>query len=443
MKRILISDKFTFGKLIRYAVPSIIMLIFTSLYGVVDGLFVSNVVGDDAFTAVNLFMPVFYLFGALGTLLGSGGAALIAKLLGERRDEDARGFLSCLTILTVVTAAAITAVTVAFMPNIASALGAKGDVHTHCVRYGRIMLAGLTPFMLQFFFQYLFAVAERPKFGLVITLCAGATNMLGDFLLIYVAKAGVVGAAAATVVGECVGGIVPLVFFFRKKDNRLYYAKPKFEARTIGKVCVNGSSELLSAVSTSLVNMLYNFQLLKYIGNDGVVAFGIIMYVSFIFVGCYMGFSVGTAPIVGYNYGAQNSEELKSVLKKSLIFIGAASGVLTVAAEALAKPLAMIFVNYDKQLLELTVRAIRIFSLSFLLSGFNIYASAFFTALNNGVVSAAISVSRTLVFQIGAVLLVPLAFGLNGIWSATIVAEALSLVISVVMLTTLKKRYRY
>lgn len=443
MKRILISDKFTFGKLIRYAVPSIIMLIFTSLYGVVDGLFVSNVAGDDAFTAVNLFLPVFYLLGALGMLLGSGGAALIAKLLGEQRDGDARGFLSGLTILTVAAAGVITALTIAFMPQIASALGAKGDVHTHCVRYGRIMLAGLTPFMLQFFFQYLFAVAERPKFGLVITLCAGATNMLGDFVLIYVLKTGVTGAAIATVCGECVGGIVPLIYFFFKKGNRLYYAKPRFEAKTIGKACVNGSSELLSGVSTSVVNMLYNFQLLKYIGNDGVVAFGIIMYVSFIFVGCYMGFSVGTAPIIGYNYGAQNTDELKSVLKKSLIFIGASAGVLTVAAEALAKPLAMIFVNYDKELLELTVRAIRIFSISFLISGFNIYASAFFTALNNGVVSAIISTSRTLVFQIGAVMLIPLAFGLNGIWGATAVAEALSLVISVVMLTTLRKRYRY
>ncbi len=443
MKRILISDKFTFGKLIRYAVPSVIMLIFTSLYGVVDGLFVSNVAGDAAFTAVNLFLPVFYLLGALGMLLGSGGAALIAKLLGEKRDGDARGFFAGLTVLTVAAAGILTALTVAFMPNIAKALGAEGEVYAHCVRYGRIMLAGLTPFMLQFFFQYLFAVAERPKFGLVITLCAGATNMLGDFLLIYVAKTGVTGAAIATVVGECVGGVVPLVYFFFRNGNRLYYAKPRFEPRTIGKACMNGASELLTGVSTSVVNMLYNFQLLKYIGNDGVVAFGIIMYVSFIFVGCYLGFSVGTAPIIGYNYGAQNSDELKSVFKKSLIFIGATAGVLTAAAMALAKPLAMIFVSYDEKLLELTVRAIRIFSISFLISGFNIYASAFFTALNNGVVSAAISVSRTLVFQVGAVLLIPLAFRLNGIWSATVVAEALTLIISVVMIVAFRRRYDY
>lgn len=443
MQRILISDKFTFGKLLRYAAPSIIMIIFTSAYGVVDGLFVSNFTGDAAFAAINLFLPIFYLFGAAGMLLGSGGAALISKLIGEGREEDARRNFTALTIVIVAFAGVITAVSIPLMPRIATALGASEEVYTHCVKYGIVMLAGLIPFMLQSYFQYLFSVAERPKLGLLITVGAGVTNMIGDFLLIYVANMGVIGAALATVVGECVGGVIPLIYFFFKKGKRLYYARPQFDGRTIGKICVNGSSELLTGVSTSIVNMVYNFQLLKYIGDDGVVAFGVLMYVSFIFVGCYIGFSVGTAPIIGYNYGAQNVSELKSVFKKSLIFIAGAAVVMTALAELLARPLSMIFVSYDRELLDLSVLALRLFAISFIISGFNIYASAFFTALNNGVVSAVISTARTLVFQIGAVLVIPLIFGINGIWLATVVAEGLSLIISVGMILGLRKKYGY
>lgn len=443
MRRILISDRFTFGRLIRFAVPSIVMVIFTSLYGIIDGLFVSNIVGDDAFAAVNLFLPLFYLLGAVGFLLGSGGCALIAKLFGEQKDGEARGHFSGLVILTTAVAAIFTVFTTVFMPQIATALGARDAAHDYCTEYGIIMLLGLAPFTLQSFFQYFFAVADRPKTGLVITVCAGVTNIIGDFLLIYVADLGVVGAAVATLAGECVGGFVPLIYFFVKRDNRLYLSKPKFAPKAICKICLNGSSELLTSVSTSLVNMIYNFQLLRYVGNNGVVAFGVIMYISFIFIGCYLGFSVGTTPIIGYNYGAKNSDELKNVLGKSLLFISLAAVAMTAASEALARPLAMIFVSYDAELLDLSTRALRIFSISFLLSGFNIYASAFFTSLNNGVVSAVISVSRTLVFQICAVFLLPLIFGLNGIWSATVCAEALSLAVSVALLFAYRKRYGY
>lgn len=441
--RIQISDKFTFGKLLRFTVPSVIMVIFTSLYGIVDGLFVSNFAGDDAFTAINLFLPIFYILGSVGFLLGSGGCALIAKLLGEGDEDGARRNFGGLVIITTAVGAVFTAVMIPFMPKIAIALGATGDVIEHCTVYGIIMLGGLVPFTLQTFFQYFFAVADRPKLGLAITVCAGATNILGDFLLIYVAKAGVSGAAAATVIGECVGGIIPLVYFFVKKGKTLYFGKPAFAPKTIGKICVNGSSEMITNLSVSAVSVIYNFQLLKYVGNAGVIAYGVIMYVSFIFVGCFLGFSVGTAPIIGYNYGAKNTDELKSVFKKSLLFYAIAAVAMTVAAELLAKPLAMIFVSHDAELLDFSTRAIRIFSVSFLISGFNIYASAFFTALNNGVISALVSVSRTLVFQIGAVFLMPLLFGIDGIWGATAVAELFTLVISFLCTVILRKKYGY
>lgn len=418
------------------------MVIFTSLYGIVDGLFVSNFGGDDAFAAVNLFMPLFYILGSIGFLLGSGGCAIIAKLFGEGNDDKARRSYSGLLIITVVIGAVLMGATLPFMPRIAVALGANSDTHEYCTLYGTIMLAGLVPFILQSFFQYFFAVADRPKFGLIITVAAGLTNIIGDFLLIYVAGLGVVGAAVATIIGECVGSVIPLIFFF-KKGKRLYFGKPAFDIRAIGKVCANGSSEMITNLSVSSVSVVYNLQLLKYIGNAGVVAYGVIMYVSFIFIGCFLGFSVGTAPIIGYNYGADNRAELKKVFKMSLVFYAVAAAVMTVASEALATPLAMIFVGYNKGLLALTIRALRLFSISFLISGFNIYASAFFTALNNGVLSAAISLSRTLVFQIGAVFIAPLVLGVDGIWCATVFAELLTLVISIAFIFRFRRKYGY
>lgn len=443
MRRIQISDNFTFGRLLRFAIPSIVMVIFTSLYGIIDGLFVSNFAGDEAFAAVNLFLPIFYILGSVGFMLGSGGCALIAKLLGEKNENGARRSFSGLLILTVGVGAVFTAITIVFLPQIAYALGARNAVYDYCKTYGTVMLIGLVPFTLQTFFQYFFAVANRPKLGLAITVGAGFSNIFFDFIFVYIAKMGVSGAAWATVIGECVGGIVPLLYFFFRNGKTLYFEKPSFNIRAMGKVAVNGLSEMITNVSVSAVSVIYNLQLLKYIGNNGVVTYGIIMYVSFIFIGFYLGFSVGTAPIIGYNYGAKNSDELKNVFKKSLLFYAVSAVIMTALAEALATPLCMIFVGYNDALLSLATTAIRIFSVSLLLSGFNIYASAFFTALNNGIISAVISLSRTLVFQIGAVFIMPLIFGINGIWSATIAAELLTLIISVAMTAAYRKKYDY
>lgn len=444
MAQISISDKFTFGRLLRFAAPSIIMVIFTSLYGIVDGLFVSNFAGDDAFAAINLFMPLFYILGSAGFLLGSGGCAFIAKLFGEQREGEARRHFTGLTLLATGTGALFTCVITPFMPQIATLLGADENTHAYCVTYGYIMLGGLVPFLLQSYFQYFFAVADRPKTGLIITVAAGMTNVIGDFLLIFVFDLGVIGAAVATIVGAAVGGIIPLVYFLIKRDGRLFLSKPSFKPRDMGAVCVNGSSEMVTNISVSTVSVIYNLQLLKYIGdNSGVIAYGVIMYVSFIFIGCFLGFSVGTAPIIGYNYGAQNTDELKNVFKKSMLFYVIAAVVMTVLSEALATPLAYIFVGHDKKLLELSAHALRLFSFSFLISGFNIYASALFTALNNGVLSAVISISRTLVLQIGAVFIMPLIFDIDGIWSATIAAELLTFAVSAIIVLAQRKKYMY
>ncbi len=443
MQQIRISDNFTFGKLLRFALPTIIMVIFTSLYGIVDGLFVSNFAGDGAFAAVNLFLPIFYIAGSIGMLLGSGGCALIAKLFGEGEDNSARRVFTGLIIIVTGIGAAITLTAVWFMPKIAILLGASGETAELCTLYGTIMICGLVPFMLQSFFQYFFAVADRPKLGLFITVAAGVTNAIGDFVFMYAFKWGVTGAAVATIIGECVGGVVPLVWFFSKKGKKLYMAKPSFAPKTIGKVCANGSSEFFTSISVSLISIIYNFQLLKYIGEAGVEAYGVIMYVSSVFVGCFMGYAVGTSPIVGYHYGAENRDELKNVFKKSMLFYAIASVVLTALSIALATPLSMIFVSYDEELLSLTVKALRIFSLSFLASGFNIYASAFFTALNNGVISAVISIARTLAIQVIAVYVMPLMFGLNGIWCAPIASELSCIILSAVFIITNRKKYGY
>lgn len=443
MKSVHISDHFTYGKLLRFAYPSMIMVIFTSIYGVVDGLFVSNVNGDDAFAAVNLFLPVFYILSSVGFMLGSGGAALISKLFGEQDEKTARRHFGGLLIIVCGVSAVFTLSTVFVMPQIATVLGAEDEVYAYCVSYGRWMLGGLPLFILQTYFQYYFAVADKPKLGLIITVAAGVTNMLGDFLLIYVARLGVVGAAIATIIGEAVGGALPLVYFFVKKGKRLYFAKPIFRIKDIAKICANGSSELLANLSSSVVAVMYNFQLMRYIGTDGVVAYGVLMYVAFLFVGCYLGYSVGTAPIIGYHYGAQNKDELKNVYKKSLVFNAVAAALMFGISQALARPLASVFVGYDENLLDLTTHALRIYSVSFLLSGFNIYASGFFTALNNGLISATIAMVRTFAAQALAVFILPLMFGLNGIWTATIAAEIISIIVTVTMFIVYRKRYGY
>ena len=437
-----LSEHFTYKKLIQFTIPTIIMMIFTSIYGVVDGLFVSNCVGSDAFAGVNLIMPALMILGAIGFMIGTGGSALVSKTMGEGNKEKANQYFSMLLYVVTIIGFIFTVIGLIVMEPVAKLLGAEGNLVEICVTYGRTLIIALIPFMLQNCFQSFLIVAEKPRMGLIISIITGVLNMILDFLFIYVFKMGVFGAAVATGISQLIGGIVPLIYFIKKSET-LKLVKTKFELKPILQACANGSSEMVTNVSMSLVNMLYNLQLMKYAGSDGVVAYGIIMYVSFIFSGTYMGYSIGSAPIVGYHYGAKNKEELKSLLKKSLKLLTITSIVMTAIGELLAKPLASIFVSYDANLLDMTVNAIRIFSISYLISGINIFASSFFTALNNGVVSAAISFLRTLLFQIAMIFILPLIWGLNGIWIAVVFAEVLALIVSITFLVVNRKKYQY
>lgn len=441
--KIQLSEHFTYKKLIKFTIPTIIMMIFTSIYGVVDGIFISNCVGSDAFASVNLIMPVLMILGTIGFMVGTGGSALVSKTIGEGKKEKANEYFSMLNYFLVAVGFILTIVGLIFIRPISKLLGAKGDILEYCVIYGRVLLVALIPFLLQNSFQSFLVVAEKPQMGLKISIVAGITNMVLDFLFIYVFKWGVFGAAFATAISQIVGGMIPLVYFIRKNDTPLRITKAKFDKKALVQTCINGSSEMLTNVSTSLVNMLYNMQLMKFAGADGVVAYGVIIYVSFIFSGTYIGYSIGSAPIISYHYGAENKEELKTLLKQSIILLGITSVIMTICAEILAKLLASVFVSYDNNLLEMNTNAIRIFSISFIISGFNIFASSFFTALNNGVVSAAISFLRTLVFQIAMIFILPIIWGLNGIWFAVVFAEILALIISIIFLVCNRKKYQY
>lgn len=441
--KIQLSDHFSYSKLIKFTLPTIAMMIFTSIYGVVDGVFVSNCVGSDAFAAVNLIMPIIMILGSVGFMIGTGGSAIVSKTLGEGKKEKANEYFSMLVYLCDVSGVILSVIGIIFTGPIAVLLGAKGSIAKDCVTYGRTVFFMLTGLFLQNAFQSFLVVAEKPKLGLFVTLLAGFTNMFLDFLFVYVLRFGVFGAALATGISQFVGSVIPIIYFAGGKNNVLKLTKCRFNKDIIIKTCINGSSEMVTNMSMSLVNILYNMQLMKYIGTNGVVAYGIIMYVGFIFVGTYMGYAVGSAPVISYHYGAGNKDELKNLFKRSLTIIIVSSVVMTLIAEIIAGYLAGIFVSYDNNLLELTTEAIRIYAVSYLISGVNIFASSFFTALNNGVVSAVISFMRMFVFQIVMILLLPVVLGISGIWTAVIAAEVLSVVISVMFLVKNRKKYSY
>ncbi len=441
--KIELSEHFTYEKLIKFTIPTIIMMIFTSIYGAVDGIFVSNVVGSDSFAAVNLIMPALMIFGTIGFMIGTGGSALVSKTIGEGDIKKANRYFSMLIYLLIIVGLILSIIAVVTVKPMSKLLGAEGKILEECITYGTVLIMFLIPFVLQNCFQSFLIVAEKPTFGLVISIITGISNMILDWVFMYVLKQGIFGAALATGISQTIGGIVPLIYFIRPNKSKLRLVKTKIEWKAILQACVNGSSEMLTNLSLSLVNMLYNMQLMKYIGADGVVAYGIIMYVGFIFAGTYLGYSIGTAPIIGFHYGAGNTDELKSLLKKSIKLIGITSLIMTIIAEITSKILASIFVSYDIELLNMTANAIRIFSISYLISGFNIFSSSFFTALNNGIVSAAISFLRTLLFQIAMIFILPAIWGVNGIWLAVVFAEILALIVSIIFLYINREKYQY
>ena len=439
-----LSEHFTYKKIFRFALPSIVMMVFTSIYGVVDGTFVSNFVGKTPFAAVNLVWPFLMILGAFGFMIGTGGSALVAKTLGENKKEDANRYFTMLITLVVILGILLTIFGLIVVRPLSHALGAREQMLEDCVTYGRTLMIFNTAFMLQSVFQSLFITAEKPRLGLIMTVAAGLTNMVLDALFIAVFKWGLVGAALASGLSQCIGGILPLIYFLSSKnDTALKFVKTKLEGKVLLKACANGASELMTTVSSSLVSMLYNFQLMRLAGQNGIAAYGAVMYVEFAFIAVFIGYSIGTAPIVSYHYGSENHNEVKNMLQKSFKIMSVLGITMMVLAQILASPLAKVFVGYDKQLFDMTVHGFRLFSFYFILAGINIYASSFFTALNNGMISAIISFSRTLGFETLAVIILPIFLQLDGVWLAITVAEICAFVISISFLIAKREKYHY
>lgn len=438
-----LSDHFNYRRLLRFTLPSIVMMIFTSVYGVVDGFFVSNYVGKTPFAAVNFIMPFLMILGAIGFMFGAGGSALIAKTLGEGKNKKAQEIFSLFVYTTIICGIVISVFSFIFIRPIASLMGAEGAMLDNCVTYGRILLISLPLYMLQYEFQSFFITAEKPGLGLAVTVISGFTNIILDALFTAVLPWGLVGAAVATAISQTIGGVVPLFYFGLPNSSLLRLCKAPFDGQALFKACTNGSSELMSNISMSLISMLYNIQLLKYAGENGVAAYGVLMYVNMIFLAAFIGYSTGVAPVISYHYGAGDHPELKNLLKRSYVIIGIFAVVMFTLAEVLGRPLSGIFVSYDAELMDLTTRAFMIYSFSFLFSGIAIFGSSFFTALNDGLTSALISFLRSLLFQVAAVLIFPIFFGIDGIWLSIVVAEVVAAAVTLIFLITKKNKYHY
>ena len=441
--KIQLSEHFTYHKLLRFVFPSIVMMIFASIYSVVDGLFVSNFAGKTALASINLVFPVLMGLSALGFMIGTGGSAIVAKTLGEGEKEKANEYFSMLVYVTAIGGILLSMLGALMIPEIARILGAKGELLDNCILYARISFLSMPAFMLQNVFQSFFVTAEKPKLGLFVIVAAGVTNMVLDFVFVGVLGLGLTGAAVATVCGEFIGGLFPILYFTRPNSSLLRLGKTRFNGRILLQTCINGSSELMTNLSSSIVNSLYNIQLMKFAGENGVAAYGAIMYVSFIFAAIFLGYSIGSAPVISFHYGAGHHDELKNLFQKSLRLIGCWGLMLAVISQFLAIPLSTLFVGYDAELLTMTRQGFRIYCLVYLFNGFNIFGSSFFTALSNGGVSAAISFLRTLVFQIAAVLILPAILGINGIWFAVSAAELLTLCVTVSFLIRQRNKYHY
>ena len=442
--KIQLSDHFTYGKLLRFTLPPIVMMVFTSIYSVVDGFFISNFAGKTAFAALNLIWPFLMILGGMGFMIGTGGTALVSRYLGAGQKERARRYFSMLVEFTALLGLILTAIGLIFMEPIARFLGATEEMIPDCVLYGRIVIAFNAAFMFQNVFQSFLVAAEKPRLGLVATVSAGVTNMVLDALLVGVFRWGLAGAALATGLSQTVGAVIPMVFFLnRENGSALHFSFTPMEAHPLLQACGNGASELMSNISGSIAAMVYNFQLLKFLGEDGVSAYGVIMYVGFIFVAIFVGYSIGSAPIISFHFGAENREELKNMFRKSYLLMAVWGIAMALAAYLLAGPLAKLFVGYDRQLCELTVHAMRLHCLAFLFTGANIFTSSLFTALNDGTVSAAVSFARSMVLQIATVLLLPGLMGPDGLWLAALATDTCALVINICVLAGNRKKYGY
>lgn len=441
--KIKLSSHFSYGKILKLVAPSIAMMVFVSIYGVIDGLFVSNFVGKTPFAAVNLIMPFLMVLGALGFMIGTGGSAIVSQTLGEGDKDKANRYFSFLVYVTFILGVVLAVLGEIFLPDIARFLRADESMLPYCVSYGRIIILALPFFMLQNVFQSFFTTAEKPALGFIVTVIAGFTNIIFDAVFVAGLSLGVEGAAVATCMSQAVGALIPIVYFSRKNNSLLRIGKTKCEFKMFLKTCANGSSEFVTNISVSVVSMIYNSRLMDMAGENGVSAYGVIMYVNFIFIAVLSGYAIGIAPVIGYNYGARNNDELKNVFKKSLFIMAVFGVVLTLLAVGFSHPLAKLFVGYDESLFIMTKNALRIYSIGFIIMGFSIFGSAFFTALGNGIISALISFLRTFIFQIAAVIILPMILDLTGIWLSVPVSELFAFLITIFFFAKMRKKYGY
>ncbi len=441
--KIKLSSHFSYGKILKLVTPSIAMMVFVSIYGVIDGLFVSNFVGKTPFAAVNLIMPFLMVLGALGFMIGTGGSAIVSQTLGEGDKDKANRYFSFLVYVTFILGVVLAVLGEIFLPDIARFLRADESMMPYCISYGRIIILALPFFMLQNVFQSFFTTAEKPALGFIVTVIAGFTNIIFDAVFVAGFSLGVEGAAVATFMSQTVGALIPIVYFFRKNSSLLRIGKTKCEFKMFLKTCANGSSEFVTNISVSVVSMIYNSRLMDMAGENGVSAYGVIMYVNFIFIAVLSGYAIGIAPVIGYNYGSRNNDELKNVFKKSLFLMAVFGVVLTLLAVGFSHPLAKLFVGYDESLFIMTKNALRIYSIGFIIMGFSIFGSAFFTALGNGIISALISFLRTFIFQIAAVIILPMILDLTGIWLSVPVSELFAFLITIFFFAKMRKKYGY
>lgn len=438
-----LSNHFTYKKLLRFTVPSIVMMICTSMYGVIDGIFVSNYIGKTSLAAINFIMPVLYIFAMFGYMFGAGGSALVSKTLGEGDKKRANGLFSLFVYISIIFGVFMTIFGYFFMEPLVRWFGADGELLEQSLVYGHIFILALTAWILLYVFQLFFITAEKPKLGLWVTIASGVTNIVLDALFIVVFEWGIAGAAAASAIGQLVGGVFPIIYFARKNSSILRLTKPVIDFKAIFQGFANGSSELVSGMSASFGSILYNVQLLKYAGENGVAAYGVLMYISMIVTSIFNGYSSGIVPVIGYHYGARNHDELKSLLKKSIIVVGLFSTSIFTLSELLAYPIAKLYVGYDEELMRITTHGFFVYSFAFLFMGMAVFASSFFTALNNGTVSAMVAFLRTLVFETTAIIMLPIIFGVDGIWGSVVLAELMAAVVGIGFIHKMRTRYCY
>lgn len=438
-----LSGHFTYRRLLRFVISPILMMICTSIYGVIDGFFVSNFIGKTAFAAVNLMMPVYLVAVAIGFMIGEGGNAIISKTLGEGNRILANQYFSLLVYVSSFIGLLLSIGGWLFIPQIAAGLGAHGELSRYCITYGRIILASQCFYVLQNVFQSFFIASGKPDLSLKVAIAAGLTNALLDLIFIVVLQWGIVGAAWATALGQMAGSLIPLFYFMHRNSSFLRLTSTPLYPKILLKTFTNGSSDMVSVLSGSVVSIIYNYQLMAFAGENGLAAYGAMMYVNFIFMSIFLGYASGSAPLISFQHGAKNYPELHNLFKKSLILVSAAGIIITLIAEISAYPILKMFVGYDQELLLMSVHGFRIYSVAFLFMGLNIWGTAFFTALNNGLISAAISFLRTFGFELAAILLLPRWLGIDGVWSAIFTAEFCSVLVTACFIIKKRSYYRY